>query len=174
METTSTPTPAATLHRGSLGTAVLRVALGLTTLFTWLGNVQDDFYDSANLPGFFDWAFKPVEEGGNGATLGFVDSIIANTILQAPELFGWVMTFLELFIAVGLTLGLFTRAASIAAIGFFVSLFLVYYGGEEWIWTYVMLAAAAVAVFLNWGGRKFGVDQFIAKNRGESPAGLVW
>lgn len=176
MESTSTSTSTATaiVQRGSPGTTVLRVALGLTTLFTWLRNIRDDFYDSANLPGFFDWASKPVEEGGNGASLGFVHSIINNTILQAPELFGWFMTFLELSIAIGLTLGLFTRAASIAAMGFFMSLFLVYYGGEEWIWTYVLLVASAVAVFLDWGGRKFGADQFIAKTRGESPAGLIW
>jgi len=163
-----------TARRGSLGTTILRIALGLTTLFTWKGNVDDDFYDGANFPGFFDWVSKPAEEGGNGASLGFVHSLVDNTILQAPEFFGWIMTFLELFIAVGLLFGIFTRAASFAAIGFFVSLFLVYFGGEEWIWTYVLLVAAAVAVFLNWGGRMLGVDEFIAKSKGESPGTLVW
>lgn len=160
--------------RGSLGTAILRVALGLTTLFTWFDNVEKDFYDGANFPGFFEWVSKPAEEGGNGASLGFVHSIVDNTLLQAPEFFGWVMTFFELFVAVGLLFGIFTRAASLAAIAFFTSLFLVYFGGEEWIWTYVMLVAAAVTVFLNWGGRAFGADEHLAKSRGESPAGLIW
>ena len=161
-------------RRGSLGTTILRIALGATVLFTWLDNVRKDFYDGDNFPGFFDWVSKPAEEGGNGASLGFVHSIIDNTLLQAPEFFGWVMTILELCIAIGLILGLFTRAASLAAIAFFGSLFLVYFGGEEWIWTYVLLVASALAVFLNWGGRQLGVDEVLAKQRGESPGTLIW
>lgn len=166
-----TMTPA---QRGSIGTTVLRVALGLTTLFTWFDNVDKDFYDGANFPGFFDWVAKPAEEGGNGASLGFVHSIIDNTLLKAPEFFGWIMTLFELFIAVALILGVFTRAASLGAIAFFGSLFLVYFGGEEWIWTYVLLTAAAVTIFLNWGGRTLGVDQYLAKSKGESPGTLIW
>lgn len=162
------------ISRGSIGVAILRVALGLTTLFTWFDNVDKKFYDGANLPGYFDWVSKSAAEGGNGSSLGFVHSIIENTLLQAPEFFGWVLTFFELFIGIGLVFGVFTRAASLAAIGFFVSLFLVYFGGEEWIWTYVLLAAAAIAVFQDWGGRKFGVDEFIAKTKGESPGTVVW
>ncbi len=165
---------AAPQAKGSLGTTVLRIALGLTTLFTWFNNVDEDFYDGANFPGFFDWVSKPAEEGGNGASLGFVHSIVDKTLLQAPEFFGWVMTFFELILAVALILGVFTRAASLGAVAFFGSLFLVYFGGEEWIWTYVMLTAAAVAIFLDWGGRFLGVDQYIAKARGESPGTVVW
>lgn len=171
METT---TPDAVTGRGSLGTAILRFALGITTLFTWFENVDKDFYDGDNLPGFFNWVFLPAEEGGNGSSLGFFESILDATILAAPELFGWLLTLLELFIAVGLVFGIFTRAASLAAIAFFGSLLLTYLGGEEWIWTYVMLFAASIAVFLNWGGRFLGIDQFIARSRGESPTTLIW
>lgn len=152
----------------------MRVALGVTTLFTWFDNISKDFYDGDNLPGFFAWVAQPAEEGGNGATLGFVHSIIDNTLLQAPEFFGWILTIFELFIAVALILGVFTRAASLAAVGFFGSLLLTYWGGEEWIWTYVLLTAGAVTIFLDWGGRKFGVDEFLAKSQGESPGTLVW
>jgi len=168
METTSAS------HRGSVGVAMLRVALGLTTLFTWFDNIDKDFYRGDNFAGFFDWVSKSPDEGGNGASLGFVHSIIDNTLLQAAGFFGFVIMFVELFIAVGLTLGLFTRAASLAAIGFFGSLFLTYYGGEEWIWTYVILTAAAVAIFLDWGGRKLGVDEYLAKRKGASPGTLIW
>jgi len=164
----------ATNRRGSLGVSLLRITLGLVTLFTWWGNIQDDFYDGDNFAGFFDWVGKSAEDGGNGATLGFVKSLLDATILQAPELFGWLMTFLELFIALGLIFGVFTRAASLLATAFFGSLFLVYFGGEEWIGTYVMLTAAAFCVFLSWGGRMLGVDQAIAANRGESPGTLIW
>ena len=63
---------------------------------------------------------------------------------------------------------------SLLAAGFFLSLFLGYFGGEEWIWTYVLLFMAAVTVFLGYGGRKLGVDQFLHRARGSSPANLFW
>lgn len=160
--------------RGSLGVALLRIVLGIITLLTWVSNIEKDFYDGDNFAGFFDWVRKPAEEGGNGATLGFVQSLVDGTLLQAPELFGWLMTFFELGIALALILGVFTRAASLAATAFFGSLFLVYFGGEEWMGTYALLTASAFTIFLSWGGRVLGVDQFLAKRRGESPLTLLW
>jgi uncharacterized membrane protein YphA (DoxX/SURF4 family) len=153
---------------------VLRIGLGVITLDTWRGNIDKDFYDGANLQAFFAWAFQPAATGGNGSSLGFVKTILDNTLLAAPEFFGWVLTFVELFIAVGLLLGIFTRAASLLAVGFFGSLFLTYFGGEEWIVTYVLLALGAAVVFLNWGGRRVGADRFIASSQGDSPATLLW
>lgn len=160
--------------KGSLAAAVVRSGLGVITLVTWRSNIEGDFYDGESFAGFFDWVSKPVEEDGNGASLGFVHSLVDATVLQSPEFFGWVMTFLELFIGVGLLLGIFTRAASLAAAGFFGSLFLVYFGGEEWIFIYVMLTLAAVVSFFMWGGRKFGADQVVAASNGESPGTLIW
>ncbi len=162
-------------EKGSLGTTIVRLALGFTTLFTWFDNVSKDFYDGANFPGFFnDYLFVSQENGGNGSSLFFVQDILNATILQAPEFFGWVLTIFELAIALGLIFGVFTRAVALGAIAFFFNLFLVYFGGSEWIWTYVLLVASAVTIFFNWGGRFLGVDQFIAKARGESPLGLIW
>ena len=173
--TESIRTEQVTTQKGSVGTLVVRLALGFTTLFTWFDNVRKDFYDGENFPGFFnDYLFVSAEEGGNGSQLFFVQSILNNTILRAPEFFGWVLTFVELGIALGLIFGVFTRAASLGAIGFFFGLLLVYIGGEEWIWTYVLLVSSAIAIFLNWGGRFLGVDQVIAKAKGESPFGIIW
>lgn len=162
-------------QKGSLGATITRLALGFTTLFTWFDNVGKDFYDGANFPGFFnDYLFVAAEDGGNGSSLTFLQPILNNTLLAAPEFFGWVLTFFELGIALALIFGVFTRAAALGAVAFFGNLFLVYFGGEEWIWTYVLLVAAAATIFLNWGGRFLGVDQLIAKAKGESPAGLIW
>lgn len=156
-----------------LGLAILRIALGLTVLATWWGNVGDDFYSADGLRGFFDWAFTPAEEGGNGSSLGFVQAIIDGTVLQAPGFFGFLQTIVEFLIGLGLLIGGFTRLASALAILFFAGLFLTYFGGEEWIWTYVILIAGAVAVFLGHAGRTLGVDQFLAA-RGRSPFGMLW
>ena len=156
-----------------LGILITRLTLGVTTLATWIDNVSKDFYDGENFPGFFDFQFREAPDG-NGSSLTFVHDILNATILQAPEFFGWILTFFELSIAIGLIFGVFTRATALGAVAFFAGLFLVYFGGEEWIWTYVLLLSAAVAIFLDWGGRVLGVDQLIAKARGESPFGLIW
>ena len=172
---TDIATSTATEEKGSIGTTIVRLSLGFTTLFTWFDNISKDFYDGENFPGFFnDYLFVSAENGGNGSSLTFVQDILNATILQAPEFFGWVLTFFELGIAIALILGVFTRTAALAATAFFVNLFLVYFGGEEWIWTYVLLVSSALAIFFNWGGRFLGVDQFIARAKGESPFGLIW
>ena len=160
--------------RGSLGVAILRITLGVIVLATWWGNIQDDFYTADGLRGFFDWLFKSADDGGNGSSLGFVESIVDATVLQAPGFFGFLQTIMEGLIGFGLLIGGFTRLFSALGFLFFTGLFLSYFGGHEWIWTYVILAAASLGVFLDWGGRKLGVDQAIAAARGNSPANMLW
>jgi len=69
-------------RQAAIGLAILRVSLGLIIIATWWSNVTDDpnFYSADGLRGFFDWVAKPVAEGGNGASLGFVHSIITDTV----------------------------------------------------------------------------------------------
>lgn len=162
-------------HSG-IGLAILRVVLGLIILATWWSNVTDDpnFYSAEGLRGFFDWVETPAEEGGNGASLGFVHSIIDNTVLQAPGFFGLAQTIMEGLMGVGLVFGVFTRLFSLLATLFFGGLFLTYFGGEEWIGTYIILSASSFAVFLGWAGRTLGLDQRIAAERGASPGTLLW
>ncbi len=159
---------------GSLGVALLRITLGVLILLTWWGNVQDDFYSADGLRGFFDWAFLSAEEGGNGSSLGFIESLIDATVLQAPGFFGFAQTIMEFLIGAALVAGVFTRFFSALAFAFFTGLFLTYFGGEEWIGTYVILAVGAVTTFLSWGGRTLGVDRAIHAAKGDSPMKLLW
>lgn len=163
-------------NQAAHGLAILRVVIGLIILATWWSNLTDDpnFYSADGLRGFFDWVETPAEEGGNGASLGFVHSLIDNTVLQAPGAFGLAQTVMEGLIGVGLVLGLFTRFFSLLATLFFGGLFLTYFGGEEWIGTYIILSAASFTVFLGWAGRTLGLDRKLAESRGESPAGVLW
>lgn len=167
-------TPDHTERTGSLGVATLRIALGLLVLLTWASNINKGLYGGDGLSGFLDWLFTSAEDGGNGSTLTVYKSLLDSTVLKAPGVFGAFQLVVEGLIAVGLLLGCCTRLVSIGALLFFGNLFLAYFGGEEWIGTYVLLGASAFAVFLDWGGRKLGVDQLIADKRGPSPAGLIW
>ncbi len=167
--------------RGSLGVALLRIALGVIVLVTWWDNLTKDNVDSAlglysgdAFEGFMNWLFTSEADGGNGSSLGFYEGFVDNVLLAAPGLFGGLQLVIELLMGLALLVGAFTRLASLAAVVFFANLFLAYFGGGEWIWTYVLLTAAALAVFLDWGGRKLGVDQGLAQSRGESFMRLLW
>ena len=162
-------------EKSSTGVAILRVTLGVIILATWFSNVTADpnFYSTEGLSGFFDWVFDA--ENGNGSSLTFIGSLFDG--LEDAGLLGiigFAQIIMEFLIGAALVAGVFTRFFSALSFAFFTGLFLTYFGGHEWIFTYVILMAASVTVFLSWGGRKFGVDQAIAASRGDSPGKLLW
>lgn len=154
-----------------LGLAILRVTLGVIILVTWYGNLVDDLYTADGLKGLISWLFS---EDGNNSSLGFYESILDAVVVPIAGVVAKVQLVVEFGMGVGLILGAFTRFFSLASVMFFISLFLGYFGGEEWIWTYVILAASALAIFLGYAGRTYGLDQLVAKARGASPFGLIW
>lgn len=165
-----TSDPAIQSGRG-VGLAILRVTLGLIILVAWFDNLSKDLYTGDGLTGLIDWLFS---EEGNNSSLTFYQSILDAVVVPAAGIVSKVQLLVELGMAISLILGVFTRLFSLATVFFFLSLFLGYFGGEEWIWTYVILAASALTVFLGYAGRSFGVDTVIAKARGASPFNLIW
>ena len=161
----------------SPGVALMRIVLGLVTLSVWFSNVTDDpnFYSTAGLRGFFDWAFLSEEEGGNGGTFTFIGSLF-DAIEDAGLLgvVGFAQMIIEFLIGIALVFGVATRLFSLLAIAFFVGLGFTFFGGEEWFGSYILLVGGAVTVFLSWGGRTFGIDRAIATARGDSPGKLIW
>lgn len=155
----------------SLGLAILRITLGVIVLVAWFDNLDKELYTGAGLSGFIDYLF---DENGNASTLGFYESILDAVVVPAATVVSKFQLVVELGIGIGLILGLFTRFFSLAAFGFFITVFLGYFGGNEWIWTYVLLIAASLTVFLGYAGRTLGIDRMIAKTRGASPYGLIW
>ena len=156
---------------GALPLALLRITLGVIILATWLDNLDKDLYTADGLEGFLD---SFTAEGGNGSSLDFYHSFVDAVVVPVAGPYGAFQAVVELAIGVGLVLGLMTRLSSLVATLFFFNLFLAYFGGEEWIWIYVLLFVSALCVFLGWGGRQLGVDQRLARTRGESPRTLLW
>ena len=161
-------------HQGSLPVALLRITLGVIILVTWIGNFDDGLYSASGdgIEGLVNWLFEA--EDGNGSSLTAYQSILDNTILRFSGTFAVLQGIGELAIALGLLFGVCTRAAALGAMIFFANLFLSYYGGNEWIWTYVLLFMSSLTVFLGFGGRALGLDNWLADRFGRSPAGLVW
>jgi thiosulfate dehydrogenase [quinone] large subunit len=142
--------------------ALLRITLGVIILVTWVENLTKGTFSGGGISGLFAYIF---EENGGGSA--FYRTIIRSTILQAPAAFGAFQLVAEFLLGVGLLLGLFTPLAGLGAGLFFVNLTLAFWGGQEWIWTYVLLSVASVVVALTRSGRAWGIDAWLLARRGE-------
>ncbi|HDH03270.1 MAG TPA: hypothetical protein ENH15_03395 [Actinobacteria bacterium] len=159
-------------ERGSTGAVLLRVTLGVIILVTWFDNLDKGLYTADGLTGFLEWLFDA--QSGNGSTLTVYKSFLDVAVIPVAGLYGGLQLVVEFLFGIGLLVGGLTRLSSLVAAAFFFNVFLSYYGGNEWIWTYVLLVITAIAVFVGYGGRKLGLDQWLARSRGESPFGLLW
>ena len=145
--------------------------MGVIVLVTWFDNLDKDLYTSDGLTGFLDFLF---DEDGNASSLTAYKSFIDAVVVPAAGVYGAFQLVVELAIGLGLLIGAFTRLFSLIATFFFLNLLLAYFGGHEWIWTYVLLVTTAIAVFIGYGGRKLGVDVWIVRRWGESRYGVLW
>ena len=142
--------------------ALLRITLGVIILATWFDNLTKGVYSSGGISSLFEYIF---DENGGGAA--FYRTLIGGTILQAPGAFGAFQLVAEFLMGAGLLLGLFTPLAGLGAALFFLNLLFAFLGGQEWIWTYVLLTVAAVVVALARSGRAWGLDAWLLQRRGE-------
>ncbi len=143
--------------------ALLRITLGIIILVTWVENLTKGTYSGGGISGLFEYIFD--ENGGGGA---FYRAIIGGTILQAPAAFGVFQLVAEFLMGTGLLLGLFTPLAGLGAAFFFFNLILAFWGGQEWIWTYVLLTVSTVVAALTRSGRAWGIDAWLLTRRGET------
>ena len=149
--------------------AILRITLGVILVVTWFKNLQDGIYTADGIVGLFNYLFND-----NGGGPAFYRAIINGTILQVPGLFAVFQLVGELLLGLGLLVGLFTPLAALGAALFFFNLFLAYLGGQEWIWTYVLLTVSALVTALTQAGRAWGLDSLLLRRLGEPPRGPIW
>ena len=149
--------------------AVLRITVGVILLVTWWENLQGGIYTADGITGLFNDIFND-----NGGGPAFYRSAIQATILQAPGAFAAFQLVAEFLLGAGLIVGALTPLVGLGATLFFLNLFLAYFGGHEWIWTYVLLTSAAFTVAFTRSGRAFGLDQMLVQSQGEPPIPYLW
>jgi uncharacterized membrane protein YphA (DoxX/SURF4 family) len=150
--------------------ALLRITLGVIILVFFNDTATTEIYTADGMVGLFNYIF---DENGGGSLLGY-RYIIENTILQMPGPFAAFQMIAEFLMGLGLLVGGLTRLASLGAILFFLNLFVAYFGGNEWIWTYVLLTISALVVFLTYAGRELGFDRYLVKRFGARSFSLLW
>lgn len=145
--------------------ALLRITLGLILLVTWYDNLRGGLYSAEGLSGFFNWLFDG--ENGNGSSLLFFKAFLDGFVTPIAGPFAVFQMIAELIMGLALLTGFYTRLFGLAAMFFFANLFLSYFGGHEWIWTYVLLFMSALTITLGAAGRHWGIDSRLIKSRGE-------
>ena len=156
---------------GSVAVALLRITIGVILVVTFFDNLDKDLYTADGLEGFIAFQF---DENGNDSSLTFYESFVDAVIIPVAGPYGVFQAIIELAVGIALIVGVGSRLASLIALVFFGNLFLAYFGGNEWIWTYVLLFVSTLTVFLGYGGRQLGVDKYLVERRGESPYNLIW
>ena len=152
--------------------ALLRITVGVIILVTWYNNIRSGIYTAEGLTGFFNWLFD--SENGNGSSLLFYKAYLDMTVVPVAGAFGAFQLVAELILGLALLLGFFTRFFGFAAMFFFANLFMSYFGGHEWIWTYVLLFMSTLTITLGAAGRRWGVDSRLFKSYGEPRIPLFW
>jgi uncharacterized membrane protein YphA (DoxX/SURF4 family) len=152
--------------------ALLRITLGIIILATWYDNLRSGLYTADGLTGFFNWLFDP--QNGNGSSLGWYKGILDTAVIPIASLFAIFQLITEFIMGAALLLGILSRLFGLAAMLFFGNLFLAYFGGQEWIWVYVLLIVSAFVVVLAAAGRHWGVDRLLMKSRGNPRLPILW
>lgn len=148
----------AEVERRSVALALLRMTLGAIILVTWYDNLTKGLYTADGLTGFFNWLAAP---DGNGGSLSLYHNFLRATIAPVAGYFAAFQMVAEIVMGLSLLLGALTRLFAVAAMFFFFNLFLAYFGGQEWIWTYVLLFMVSLTVALGAAGRKWGIDAWL-------------
>lgn len=152
--------------------ALLRITLGVILLITWYDNLRGGLYSAEGLRDFFSWLFDAAN--GNGSSLLWYQSMLESAIAPIAGPFAAFQMIAELLMGLALLLGFLTPLFGLGAMFFFFNLFLAYFGGHEWIWTYVLLFMSALTITLGAAGRKWGIDQWLLRTRGEPPIPFLW
>ena len=152
--------------------ALLRITLGIIILATWYDTLRGGLCTAYGLTGFFNWLFDG--ENGNGSSLLIFKFYLDTAVVPIAGPFAIFQMIAELVMGVALLLGFLTRLFGLAAMFFFTNLFLSYFGGHEWIWIYVLLFMSALTIMLGAAGRKWGIDSWLFKTRGEPQIPFFW
>lgn len=152
--------------------ALLRITLGVILLVTWYDNLRGGLYTAEGLTGFFNWLFD--SENGNGSSLLFFKAYLDTFVVPMAGTFSMFQMIAELLMGLALLFGFFTRLFGLAAMFFFGNLFFSYFGGHEWIWTYVLLFMSALTITIGAAGRRWGLDSYLLNRWDEPRVPLLW
>ena len=143
------------------GLALIRVTIGSMFVWVFFENLGKGLYTSAGYAGLINHYIKESHAPGVWKA---VMALAANHASVAAPMQGLT----EISLGILLVIGLLTRPAALVAFLFLGSLWLSEWG-TSWIWELLVPMLASLGVAIGSGGRRWGVDAWLAQRWPSSP-----
>ena len=147
--------------RAQAALAILRVGLGSLFIWVFFENLGKGLYSPSGYSGLINYY---IEKGHAPQLLKSIMAIMANHATVAGPMQGLT----EITFGVLLLIGLLTRPVALGAFLFLSTLWMAEWG-TSWIWELLIPMIVALALVIGSAGRKWGVDQLLARRYPRSP-----
>jgi uncharacterized membrane protein YphA (DoxX/SURF4 family) len=147
--------------RAQVALTLLRVGLGCLFVWVFFENLGKGLYSPSGYAGLINYY---IEKGHGPQLLKSVMALMASHASVAGPMQGLT----EITFGVLLLIGLLTRPVALGAFLFLSTLWVAELG-TAWIWELLIPMLVALALVIGSGGRKWGVDQLLARRYPRSP-----
>lgn len=147
--------------RAQVALTLLRVGLGCLFIWVFFENLGKGLYSPSGYSGLINYY---IEKGHGPQLLKSIMAFMASHATFAGPMQGLT----EITFGVLLLIGLLTRPIALGALLFLSTLWVAEWG-TSWIWELLMPMIVALALVIGSAGRKWGVDQLLARRYPRSP-----
>ena len=148
-------------ERAQVALAITRVGLGCMFIWVFFENLGKGLYSPSGYSGLINYYI----EKGHGP--GLLKSVMAFMASHATFT-GPMQGLTEISFGVLLLIGLLTRPVALGAFLFLSTLWMAEWG-TAWIWELLIPMIVALALVIGSAGRKWGVDQLLARRYPRPP-----
>ena len=148
-------------ERAQVGLTITRLGLGCLFIWVFFENLGKGLYSPSGYSGLINYY---IEKGHGPQLLKSVMAFMANHATFTGPMQGLT----EISFGVLLLIGLLTRPVALGAFLFLSTLWMAEWG-TAWIWELLIPMIVALALVIGSAGRKWGVDQLLARKYPQSP-----
>jgi len=148
-------------ERAQVALTITRLGLGCLFVWVFFENLGKGLYSPSGYAGLINYY---IEKGHGPQLLKSVMAFMANHATFTGPMQGLT----EISFGVLLLIGLLTRPVALGAFLFLSTLWMAEWG-TAWIWELLIPMIVAVALVIGSAGRKWGVDQLLARKYPRSP-----
>ena len=148
-------------ERAQVALTITRLGLGCLFIWVFFENLGKGLYSPSGYSGLINYY---IEKGHGPQLLKSVMAFMANHATFTGPMQGRT----EISFGVLLLIGLLTRPVALGAFLFLSTLWMAEWG-TAWIWELLIPMIVALALVIGSAGRKWGVDQLLARKYPQSP-----
>ena len=148
-------------ERAQVALTITRLGLGCLFIWVFFENLGKGLYSPSGYSGLINYYI----EKGHGPQLlkGVMAFMAGHATFTGP-----MQGLTEISFGVLLVIGLLTRPVALGAFLFLSTLWMAEWG-TSWIWELLIPMTVAIALVIGSAGRKWGVDQLLARRYPRSP-----